>query len=566
MGDSSDPFGMFFRRSDPNAQFAAMMDAEARRLFPGISFGDRSQDAARSASRIGPNIILESYTSARSALSTASSYLWNRGVAIGSTFIRAASYGISQISSMLPVLETDPSVELRARIDADTRSLLPSPSPSSIVDAIVRTPTDRMRQVSYLFPPVIVNTTLTDEVPETIGSAFTPPPIDPQLERVLQAIIDEARNIPTLSPPANLSSLSALVGVPIATSILPINQTATALLPTIPTAILPPAGSSILPPASSAIPSAGPTILPGAIPTIPAPATILPPAAPVIAQPPAPLPNAVPIAVQPPVSLPITAPTAPITPLFPPAQPIPVPISEPIIPPVLQSGTAQQAATAIPLGTLTTTMTNVSKRIFGFIPFFLAALYSSKEDVLQNINIGITATDQPKVYTIGFGQYNGDCLNLSFEVRAGEPIRFLQEKAAARYIEKIAPPIFKSQTWISKIPGLNIFEWKRQIYHTEAIITVDDPHNPLLGNGPKSVYVPLSENEGFRVIHRDPNLVKNLKLDTSASDYVVDADDTFASLSTVSVQVTAPKSRRKSTQVIPLPFDNSNHFVSITQH
>lgn len=239
---------------------------------------------------------------------------------------------------------------------------------------------------------------------------------------------------------------------------------------------------------------------------------------------------------------------------------------------ILKDAVGKQVASAMPFVPLSTTLIKAATQGITLIPFFLFALITSKERVLQNINVEISAGPQRKIYEIGFGKKNGEELSIALEIEAGHPIRFLRDKSAK--ITNTVNPIFKAKGFFSHLPLLKFFLWKRQLPETDCNITILDSGNPTLQKGPDVTYIPLSENEGFNIIHQDPTLIKNLTTDDRAYDKVETAEASgYTSLSSVSIKITDPinKSAKYRTQLIDLPFDNDDQtkvdtYLRVTQY
>jgi hypothetical protein len=163
------------------------------------------------------------------------------------------------------------------------------------------------------------------------------------------------------------------------------------------------------------------------------------------------------------------------------------------------------------------------------IPPLLYSLYNSEKWILQNLDVNIRATPTPRTYTVGFGNKHGKEVSLDFEVVAG---RFYQNELV-ECKEGFAPVIFQSKSWVSYVPLLRRFEWKREIYKTECNIIIDDPGNSSLQDGPISVYYPFSKNEGFNLIYRDPTSPKEMVYD----EYCKPEDSKFTTFNEASMTV-----------------------------
>lgn len=217
-------------------------------------------------------------------------------------------------------------------------------------------------------------------------------------------------------------------------------------------------------------------------------------------------------------------------------------------------------------GALTSAVTKI-KGLWPLIPPFLYALINSKEIHLQNINVEITATTKKKIYQIEFGKFNGEGVSLAIEVVAGRPIQFLHDKNLAGRIDNFINPIFPTTSIFSRI-------WKRQEWHTECIIKVNDPGNYLLKNKQVMQFFPLSDNEGFKIIQKDPTIIKNpFGPDYTEYDYYEDAENSeYSSFSHMTVKLEEPMApwENKRTDLFPLPFGDENkpqdYYLEITQY
>ncbi|HEV8052176.1 MAG TPA: hypothetical protein VGP47_06760 [Parachlamydiaceae bacterium] len=212
-------------------------------------------------------------------------------------------------------------------------------------------------------------------------------------------------------------------------------------------------------------------------------------------------------------------------------------------------------------------------KILPLIPPLLYAIYKSEERILQNINVNILATPIPKRYSVGFGNKDGEEMSIDFEVVAG---RFYQEEIIESN-DGFAYTIFQPKSFLSYFPLLSRFEWKRKIHETECNVFIDDPGNVSLQNGPITVYYPLSENEGFNLIYRDPTTsialtseFQNLR----KHDYHCNAEDSgYSSFNVASTQIIEPlgKDEKERTQISLLPFDDDpdkadEYYLKVTQY
>lgn len=207
------------------------------------------------------------------------------------------------------------------------------------------------------------------------------------------------------------------------------------------------------------------------------------------------------------------------------------------------------------------------KGIWPLIPPFLYELINSEEKHLQNIKVEITATKK-KIYQIEFGKMNGQGAAIALEVAAGKPIKLMHDKDAANHMEGDINAVFPTTSIFTRI-------WKRQEPHTECIITVLDPGNPLLKDGQVTEIISLSEHEGFKIVHKDPTLIKNpFEPDYGSYDYFEQEENSeYATLSTVTVKLSNPMSleETKRTETFSLPFSDdpkksNNYYLDITQY
>lgn len=201
------------------------------------------------------------------------------------------------------------------------------------------------------------------------------------------------------------------------------------------------------------------------------------------------------------------------------------------------------------------------------IPMFLLALYTSKQELLQNVNFNIKATARPKVYDIALGSQYGREISLAFEVKAGKKIRFLHRRDYEHSTSKPGPIFDISNIFmVSMLGPLKNLIWKRQEHYTLCNIVIEDPGNRALKYGPLTTYIKATEREGFYLIQNDPNITPDTSV---ASDFVMQADAShWSSYKVLSVTVSDPISPHveDAKQIIPLPFtEDSQHYVSITQ-
>lgn len=218
-------------------------------------------------------------------------------------------------------------------------------------------------------------------------------------------------------------------------------------------------------------------------------------------------------------------------------------------------------------GNLANTVKKAAKGFLPLIPQVLYELYRSEIRVLQNINVNIVATSTPKTYKIGFGNENGEEMNIEFSVIAGKFYR--QETPVVKDDFK---PIFRATNLLSYIPILNRFEWKRQIRHTDCNIYIDDPGNLSLKDGPISVYYPLSEDEGFNFIYRDPMTIHPSSDNEKMFDNIQQAESSsdYRHFYSATVKIREPLYSSERTETFQLPFhedrNNPEHFyLSVTQ-
>lgn len=228
----------------------------------------------------------------------------------------------------------------------------------------------------------------------------------------------------------------------------------------------------------------------------------------------------------------------------------------------------QQDNAISPFLPLVSIVKKLSEGAFKIIPFFLWALYTSKEELLQNVNVMIKATKNSKVYQIGLGVKNDREVSIAFEVIAGQPIRFLHDKDASTSTE-MPDPIFTPLSSIkAKVLGpIKHLIWKREEPWTNGNISVEDVGNPLLKNGPLRAFFKTSEREGFYILHFDPTVTPD---PAEASDFVISGEHShWSSHKAVTVKVTDPISPNEEhrRQEIFLPFDEKqkDRYLCISQ-
>lgn len=209
---------------------------------------------------------------------------------------------------------------------------------------------------------------------------------------------------------------------------------------------------------------------------------------------------------------------------------------------------------------------NNSKKWVFFPLFFLIALYKSKQENLQVVNVLIKTSNHPKIFKIGMGVKDDIEVSISFEVEKGHPIRFLHARDA-EMTTTMSDPIFNPGISMPmKLAGpLKHFAPNRKEFHTTCNICIEDIGNPELKNGPKYAYVQISEREGFYILHFDPTANQDI---SDSKDFATDSVDTeWASLETISITVSDPISPREEhrTQLIPLSFTDTNGYLRIEQ-
>lgn len=182
----------------------------------------------------------------------------------------------------------------------------------------------------------------------------------------------------------------------------------------------------------------------------------------------------------------------------------------------------------IPTATQTTTS---SKLIPGWLPAVAMFLYSSKEKHLRNVNVTIKANAQNKSYRISLKK-NDTERSINFKVLAGKPIHFQEELGADRRSDTLPSPIFQTQSEYYLGP-LNNFIWRRNEFHTDCNITINDTANPILKDGPKVYLIPLSEREAIRVVHQDPRISKL----ATAADILPSLEDDWATKQALEVDI-----------------------------
>lgn len=257
--------------------------------------------------------------------------------------------------------------------------------------------------------------------------------------------------------------------------------------------------------------------------------------------------------------------------------PIPLPIVTPSsIPEVIGKFATLNTLipSILPLLTPAAAVSAVKGALF-LLPPLLYALYKSEEENLYNINTTIDATPQQKTLEIGFGREGDGHLSIAFTVKAGHPFRDLKIKNPD-LIEDAIPEVFLAQSSIERfnpigdflssmlskiihVPGLNLFILRRQKYHAECNITINDP---MLQDGPIRSFIKLSENEKFKITQQNPASPKKY-------DYTLPAESSnFVNFETCSVKITDPISPAEEhrTQKIPLPFSNDgSYYLQVTQ-
>jgi hypothetical protein len=232
-------------------------------------------------------------------------------------------------------------------------------------------------------------------------------------------------------------------------------------------------------------------------------------------------------------------------------------------------------------GTAASVASKLARGIFPLIPPFLYELINGEEKHLQNIKVEITATSKKKIYQIGFGKTVGTGVGIALEVVAGRPIKLLHDREAAKNMDSSIDAVFPTTSVLDRIlpnyagPNTLSVKWKHLEPHTECIIIVEDPDNYLLKDGQMVQYIPLSEHEGFKIVHRDPTLIKNpFGRDHSYYDYFVQAEASdYTSLSSVSVKLKEPMAKNETsrTETFSLPFDDdpkkaNDYYLEITQY
>lgn len=195
-----------------------------------------------------------------------------------------------------------------------------------------------------------------------------------------------------------------------------------------------------------------------------------------------------------------------------------------------------------------------------FISFMFWLIVTSKEKILQNVDLEIMATQHPKAYRIGWGIKGGTEHTITIEVQKGKPVLFLHQKELDITTEKFQT-IFKPKKTVSNTLGP--FQWKRQEPHTQLYIIIHDPGNAALQNGPIAHHIKLGEFEAFNIIHLDPE--KN-KPEDIAYDVTPAESSDWTKLKKVHLQMADPLSDKPehSCQNYTLPFDDERHYLTIT--
>lgn len=219
------------------------------------------------------------------------------------------------------------------------------------------------------------------------------------------------------------------------------------------------------------------------------------------------------------------------------------------------------SAAAIPSMQLSVTLTkNLVKGFFAFVPLFLYMLYTSKEKSLQNINLSIKAPTTPTIYRIAIGNDETE-LSVSFELAAGQPLRFLKE-TTRRASSSLPYPLFQPRSTLSS--SLGPLRWRRQEPDTECNVVIEDP---LLKESPVKHSVILSDRERMNIIRINPE--QHPQQPPAERTVPVEASE-WTTINAASIKVPPPLSplEKHQTQKIPLPFhfdQQQGYYVSITQ-
>jgi hydroxymethylpyrimidine pyrophosphatase-like HAD family hydrolase len=202
-------------------------------------------------------------------------------------------------------------------------------------------------------------------------------------------------------------------------------------------------------------------------------------------------------------------------------------------------------------------------------------LYKSKIKVLQNIKLPtITATPKPQTFQFHIGKNQKRESGIKFTIESGKPI-FGNKDIHKQLPYATTPNIFSSNTLLSHIPIIKHFELNRRETHTICDITVDDPGNPHLSNGPVVEYFPISKLEGFKITHRDPTLKDLVQKNSKDAKNTKNEDEN--STDYVNIRGISPKisdfldgSTHQSTSITPLPSVNDpnkrdEYYLKITR-
>jgi hypothetical protein len=235
--------------------------------------------------------------------------------------------------------------------------------------------------------------------------------------------------------------------------------------------------------------------------------------------------------------------------------------------PGLEVPTSPQTNMGQLFGYLVGAITKV-RGLLPLIPPFIYQVINSEERHLQNIKVDIVATSKKKIYQIEFGKMDGEGVSIALEVAAGKPIKLMHDRAAANRMDDYINAVFPVTSLFDRI-------WKRQEPHTECIITVEDPGNHLLRDASITQFISLSEHEGFKIVHRDPTIIRNpFGPDYDAYDYYDEAENSgYTTLNSVSVKLTKPMPPEEKirSEIFPLPFHDdpkkaNDYYLEITQY
>lgn len=212
----------------------------------------------------------------------------------------------------------------------------------------------------------------------------------------------------------------------------------------------------------------------------------------------------------------------------------------------------------------------------------LAIAYPKHEKMLRNINISITAENNPKTYVIGFGEENQE-RRVALKISSGHPIVFVPEPGVkikdvnlTKSFEAAAAGSRSSVGFTSILGFLNVFKfYEKQKMTVYNVIVMDPSPASYLKNGPRITRVELSEGELLQVIQVKASdarkvfnrLEESEKSKGSKGSKPSEAD--HVQLVTVNVdEIKLAASTPNEEKIFPLPaFDNKkNEFIRLIAH